>query len=234
MKKITVWDGGVRLFHFSVIFVVAFCYFSAEFRDLNLMSFHKIAGKFLLSFLIFRLLWGFFGSRTARFSDFFPPKFLELRSHIAHLFSRPSAGETIKFGHNPLGGLSVIAMIAALTTQCLSGVIGIYFGRYAKTYIDDGAHVFTKETAKSVANTAFQIHEVYFNLLLALIALHLAAILFHSFYRKEQLMKPMFAGYAIADEKTAAPAPLYGLTSARFVSCFTVATVCFLALIIFV
>lgn len=154
--------------------LIAFSWWSAEYHydDLHIWS-----GLGVMSLLIFRILWGVFGSSTARFASFVRgPKavFGYLR------------GKWTGIGHNPLGALSVIALLAMVSLQAGLGLFasdedGIMQGPLARLVsIDTG-------------DRARERHETLFNVLLALIALHVAAILVYKF-RGKSLLKPMITG----------------------------------------
>ena len=154
--------------------LIAFSWWSAEYHHDDL---HIWSGLGVMSLLIFRILWGVFGSSTARFASFVRgPKtvFGYLR------------GKWRGIGHNPLGALSVIALLAMVSLQAGLGLFasdedGIMQGPLARLVsIDTG-------------DRAREWHETLFNVLLALIALHVAAILVYKF-RGKSLLKPMITG----------------------------------------
>jgi cytochrome b len=129
--------------------------------------------------LIFRLLWGFVGSSTARWSSFVRGP----RALVEHF-----KGQWVGIGHNPLGALSVVAMFLALAIQVGLGLIaededGIYTGPLSGLVSID-----TSDKARDV-------HELWFNVILALIVLHLAAIVYYRF-RGRKLTRPMITGHA--------------------------------------
>jgi cytochrome b len=132
--------------------------------------------------LIFRLLWGFFGSSTARFSSF-----VRGPRAIADYWR----GRWIGVGHNPLSALSVLALFGAVAIQVGLGLIsqdedGIYMGPLAPL-VSSGA-----------SDTARDIHELWFNVILALVAVHLIAIVYHRL-RGRRLTGPMITGRAVLD-----------------------------------
>ena len=129
--------------------------------------------------LIFRLLWGFVGSSTARFSSFVHGP----ASVVAHL-----RGKWNGIGHTPLGALSVVAVLLAVAMQVGLGLIaqdedGIYMGPLAGLVSSD------------TSDKARDIHELWFNVILALIALHVLAILYYRL-RGKKLTLPMITGRA--------------------------------------
>ena len=159
-RRVPVWDAPTRLFHWLVVALVVACY--VTFR-LNWMDWHAWAGEAVLALLLFRLLWGVFGSDTARFSHFIAPPAAAIR-HLMHLHHRePDIG----VGHNPAGGWMVIAMIAILLGQTLTGL-------YENNDIADEGPL-TELVPARVADLIADLHTILWDVLLAVIALHLLA-----------------------------------------------------------
>ncbi|CAA9549651.1 MAG: Cytochrome b [uncultured Sphingosinicella sp.] len=173
-----VWDVPVRLFHWSVVLLIALSWWSAEEGADRI---HFWSGYTLLFLLLFRILWGLAGSSTARFSSF-------VRSPSAVL-DYLRGGQFGQAGHTPLGGLSVVAMLLALLVQLMSGLF----------QIDDDDFVegpLSGLVSYDTALLAHDVHEVSFNILLALIALHLLAIGYYQFIRRRSIVRPMLTGRA--------------------------------------
>lgn len=176
MTKQPIWDLPTRLFHWLLVALIAFSWWAAEYGETDL---HIWSGIAVLSLLIFRLLWGFFGSSTARFSNFIRgPK--TVRAYLRDAASWKRAG------HNPLGALSVIALLGLVAAQVGLGLIatdedGFYEGPLAHFVSID------------VSDAARELHEQLFNVLLAFIALHVAAIVYYRFKGKH-LFTPMITG----------------------------------------
>ena len=169
-----VWDLPVRLFHWTLVALIGFSWWSAENHH---MDWHIWSGAAVLSLLIFRLLWGFFGSSTARFSSFVRGP-SAIRDYVG--------GRWRGIGHSPLGALSVIGLLAAVAVQTGLGLFaededGLYAGPLARLVSIDGAEI------------ARDFHEAFFNLILTLSALHIAAILYYRL-RGKKLVMPMITG----------------------------------------
>ena len=174
--KQLVWDLPTRLFHWLLAGLIAFSWWSVR-NDHT--DWHIWSGCAILTLLIFRLLWGFVGSSTARFSSFVRGP----ASVFRHL-----KGEWNGIGHTPLGALSVLAMILAIMIQVGLGLIsededGLYAGPLAGLVSID-----TSDRARGI-------HELWFNVVLGLIALHVAAILYYRL-RGRKLTLPMITGRA--------------------------------------
>ena len=174
-----VWDLPVRLVHWLLALLIAFSWWSVHHHHTN---WHIWSGCAILTLLIFRILWGFVGSSTARFSSF-----VRAPRAVGDYW----AGRWSGIGHNPLGALSVLALVAAVAVQAGLGLVsqdedGIYMGPLARLVSSD------------TSDKARDIHELWFNLILALIVLHLAAIIFYRL-RGKRLTLPMVTGRAPID-----------------------------------
>jgi len=177
--KVPIWDLPVRLVHWTLAGLIAFSWWSAEYHydDLHIWS-----GLAVLTLLIFRLLWGVVGSSTARFATFVRGP----RAVLAYL-----RGGWRGIGHNPLGALSVLALLGLVAVQTGLGLIasdedGLMEGPLAGLVSLDAS------------SSARDLHEDLFNVLLAFIALHVAAIIYYKF-RGRGLLKPMITGQGEAE-----------------------------------
>ena len=189
-RRVPVWDAPTRLFHWLVVALVVVCY--VTFR-LNWMDWHTWAGEAVLALVLFRLLWGVFGSDTARFSHFLASPGTAIR-HLVHLHHRePDTG----VGHNPAGGWMVIAMIGFLLGQTLTGL-------YENNDIADQGPL-TGLVPARVANVIADLHTILWNALLAAIVLHLLAILSYAVVKRHNLLHPMLTGHKPLPEHISAP-----------------------------
>jgi cytochrome b len=173
-RRIAIWDLPTRLFHWTLVALIAFSWWTAEENHDDL---HLYSGFAILSLLLFRILWGFVGSSTARFGNFVGgPKAV-----LGYL-----GGRWRGIGHNPLGALSVVALIGLVALQVGLGLIasdedGLMQGPLA--------HLVSVETSEE----AVDLHEDLFDVLLVFIGLHVAAVLFYVL-RGKNLVGPMFSG----------------------------------------
>ena len=177
-----VWDLPVRLFHWLLAALIGFSWWSVRNHHTD---WHIWSGCGILTLLIFRLLWGFVGGSTARFGNFVRgPK------HVL----RYMRGEWSGLGHTPLGALSVVAMFLAVTVQVGLGLI---------SEDEDGLHTgpLYRLVSTDTSDTARDIHELWFNVILGLIVLHVIAIVFYRI-RGKRLTKPMITGRAAIDPGT--------------------------------
>ena len=178
MKKIIrVWDLPIRLFHWLLVLCIVLSFITVKIGG-NAMEFHALIGYCVLTLIIFRVCWGLVGSHHARFIHFVPsPKGL-----VSYILGKTKAG----LGHNPLGALSVLALLVSLGLQATTGLCAnddiAFEGPFAKYVSNDMVQFLTS------------IH--YFNekVLIILIALHLCAILYYQKFKGENLIKPMLLG----------------------------------------
>jgi cytochrome b len=174
---IPVWDLPIRLFHWALVGLIGFSWWSAENDRIEL---HMWSGLAILSLLIFRILWGFVGSSTARFTSF-----LKGPAAVASYLRSPLDWKYV--GHTPLGALSVLALLTLITVQVVLGLVisdedGVYSGPLASLVDFE-----TSEAAR-------EWHELLFNALQALIALHVIAIIFYRLVWGKKLTSAMVTG----------------------------------------
>lgn len=185
---VPLWDWPTRVFHWSLVLLVPLAWWTAEEGQ---MDRHQWVGYAVITLVVFRILWGFVGSRHSRFSDF-------LRGPGG--ITRYLRGDAPPYpGHNPLGGWSVMALLTLLLLQAGSGLFNsddILFNG-PLYHLADG----------SFRDTMGVVHEWAFNGLLALIGLHLAAVAWHQWGRREPLVQAMVKGHAKGREGVAPPVP---------------------------
>lgn len=178
--RVAVWDLPTRLFHWALVLLIALSWWSHE----DNLALHRLSGYAIVSLLVFRLWWGFAGPSTARFSGMLGGP-ARVRAYLK--------GQTAPaVGHNPLGGWSVAAMLAALVAQVTLGLFSI-----DTDGLDSGP--FARFVSYDAARVAAETHEVVFTVLLGLIALHIAAIVVYA-VRGKNLVGPMLDGKAEGTE----------------------------------
>ncbi|MBK9615635.1 MAG: cytochrome b/b6 domain-containing protein [Uliginosibacterium sp.] len=183
-RKIRLWDLPLRLFHWSLLLLVVGAVVSAEIADevSGAMDWHPRFGYAILTLLLFRLIWGFVGGTHARFSNFVRgPAAVAGYLRLFRTHRAPS------IGHNPLGALSVVALLTSLLLQAVSGLfLNVEdFGIEGPLF---------KHVSNAVADVFWEIHEINPGVLIALVALHVAAILFYRIVKREDLVTPMLTG----------------------------------------
>ena len=189
-RAVLVWDAPTRLFHWLVAVLVAAAY--ATWR-LNWMVWHGRVGEALLALLLFRLLWGFFGSETARFSRFLTSP----RTALQHLRYALLREPDRQVGHNPAGGWVVVVLLALLLAETLTGLY------VANDIADEGP--LTEIVPAPVANAISAAHAIVWDVLLALIAFHVLAIAAYAVAKGQNLLLPMITGTKVLPASVRAP-----------------------------
>lgn len=194
MQSTRIWDLATRLFHWALAGLILVNLIIGG-DDAGLFGLHVYLGYAALLLVLFRLLWGFVGTRHARFADFLvsPGRALAYAGDLLRGRVEPHAG------HTPLGGYMIVALLLTVLATAATGLLGGL-----------GSHA------------AEEVHEVLPNLLWALIALHLAGVALHSWRARENIVRAMVTGHkALPSElsTTAAvrPAPLRAAATAAVV-----------------
>ncbi|MGR4866580.1 cytochrome b/b6 domain-containing protein [Caulobacter sp. LARHSG274] len=178
---VAIWDLPIRIFHWALVILVGLAWWFQETGNLNL---HRIAGSSVVGLLVFRFWWGVFGGTTARFSTFVKgPK--AVAAYARSLFS--ATGSSPGTGHNPLGGWSVIALLACLAAILAGGLFAVDV---------DGleAGPLSVWVSFESARLASKIHGLAFQGLEALVVIHLLAIAFYAVFKRRNLVGPMVTG----------------------------------------
>lgn len=187
MKSVRIWDLPTRLFHWSFVVLAVAAYVTAKTGG-NAMIYHFWCGYAVLALLLFRLVWGIAGPRYARFGAFITRPAMFLRS------LRDTSDTDARFaGHTPLGGLSVMAMLLFFAIQAGLGLFS------NDDIFNDGPLVKFIDKDTSDMLTGWHLRNQW--VLVALVALHVLAILYYRVIRRKDLIKPMIVG----DKRTAAP-----------------------------
>ena len=176
--RLRVWDLPLRLFHWALVVLIGFAWWSVETHHLD---WHKTAGSLIAGLLVFRLWWGILGGSTARFSDFVRGPGTLWR----YLFSKQKPD--ISTGHNPLGALSVIALLVL----CLAVIC---FGLFAVDTDGLESGPLSDLVDFDQGRLASKLHGLAFEGLQILVVLHLAAIAFYALVKKQPLVRAMITG----------------------------------------
>lgn len=172
-----IWDLPLRLFHGLLIVAVLGAYLTADWGGLW-FDWHIHIGLLILALIVFRLVWGLVGSTHARFGQFFPT------SERLHLFFRSAWSEP---GHNPLGALSIFAMLGLLLAQVGTGL-------FCSNEDSDIAAPLNALISVNNSERLAYWHARVFNGLLGLIVLHLLAIAYYGVFKRDNLILPMITG----------------------------------------
>jgi cytochrome b len=175
-----VWDLPTRLFHWALALCVT-CLLITGFRGGDAMPWHFRFGYCVLTLLLFRIVWGFVGGTWSRFSSFiYAPK------HVIN-YLKGQREPLHEVGHNPLGGLSVFAMLAFLLAQVATGLFS------------DDEIASAGPLTRFIANASVQqVTNYHVNIgkfiLIVLVVTHVIAIVFYLLKKRENLIKPMLDG----------------------------------------
>jgi len=180
-KRVKVWDPFVRIFHWGLVMSFIIAYVTEE----DVLVVHTLAGYVLMGLIVLRLVWGFIGTRHARFVDFtYSPdaiwKFL---------------GDTLRFrakrymGHNPAGGAMIFLLLISLLLTSFSG-LAVYGAEGAGplSYLLAGSGPMVEEVFE-------EIHEFFANFTLLLVFIHVSGVVIESFIHRENLVSSMVHGY---------------------------------------
>jgi cytochrome b len=199
MRPMKVWDLPVRLFHWAIVVLIFFAWGTQEF---NHMDWHVRIGYTILTLLLFRVVWGFVGSDTARFARFLRSPAAALR-HLAHLRRREPDRE---IGHNAAGGWMVLVILALIGVQAGTGL-----------FANDDANTegpLMHLVDKDQSNWLSHIHSVNFKLIEGVTVLHVLAIILYAVLKRQNLVRPMLTGTKLMPVDIAAPrlvAPAWAL-----------------------
>ena len=222
-KIVNVWDPLVRIGHWTL--VIAF--FTAYFTEDDLMEVHEWAGYTVAAIVLIRIVWGFVGTKHARFSDFIyaPAKVL---AYLKNLLARKPQHY---IGHNPAGGAMVIALLLSLGATTFTGM-KLYAveenegpfaitAQQAQIHMDKASIISTAKAEEEEDDDADEqsegakgghvvdkqaeeyweeLHETFVNLTLLLVILHIGGVIFSSIVDKEKLVKAMITGKKEVDD----------------------------------
>lgn len=178
--RILVWDWAVRLVHWLMVVLVPLLWWTAE---EGYMDWHRTLGLSMFGLVLFRLIWGLIGTWTARFAPMVRG-IGSLKSYVGKLRNREYSAS---FGHSPLAVFGVFALLLALVTQIGTGLFSVDVDGLESGPL---AVLVSFDTGRQLA----EVHEFNFNLLAALIGLHITAIAVYHFVLKANLVGPMITG----------------------------------------
>ena len=175
-RKVRVWDGPLRIFHWLLVISVTTALYTG-WAGGGLIDWHARAGLAIIGLLSFRLAWLLLGSTYARLSTL-----------LCSLLALPQylRGDWRQLGHNPLGVLSVFAMLGMLGWQAVSGL-------FTNEDIAFTGPLY-KLVSSSLSAEMTSLHRLGFWIIIALITVHILAIVLHAVIKKHNLVKPMITG----------------------------------------
>jgi len=197
-NEVKVWDILIRVFHWSLVFSFVVAYFTGD--DDN--PWHIYFGYGIAGLIVFRIIWGFIGSKHARFSDFVysPSKVIEYIKSLATTHPKHY------LGHNPAGGYMVLALLFMLIITTVTGlkVYGveghgplagdINISLISDAVADDDEHEEHEKGESAEEEFWEEVHELASNLTVLLILIHIAGVIVSGRLHKENLIKAMFTG----------------------------------------
>lgn len=194
LKSILIWDLPTRIFHWSLAILVVF-QFTTGWLGEEWLALHALFGYATLALILFRVLWGFFGGYWSRFSNFIPSP-VTLYLFIKHSHKSSDATQPEHFdqkptpipGHNPLGALSVLVMLALLLAQIISGLMsndeisfeGPFAGKVSNATVEWMTHYHS---------------EIGFYLIPLFVCIHILAVLYYKFKKNQDLISSMVHGF---------------------------------------
>ena len=174
-----VWDLPMRLFHWLTVALVVTAYLTWRMKWVNG---HALAGETLLALVLFRIVWGFVGSDSARFVRFLASPSAAIR-HLAHLFRREP---DLQIGHNPAGGWMVVLLLGLLLAETLTGIVN------NNDVADVGPLSFAVPVF--VLNAITDLHGLLWDALVGAAALHVTVIAIYAIAKGQNLLRPMLTG----------------------------------------
>lgn len=177
--KVKIWDIPTRLFHWGMLCLLGGLWWTAESGE---MEWHQLLAYSLMILLGMRLVWGFVGSDTAKFSYFVhSPKTV-----FNYLQKTRKHGISASVGHNPIGGYMVVALISLITLQLVTGLFAT-------------DEIFTEGPLYSMVSGDTSLwltwlHKKNFDLILILAGIHVLAVGLHMF-KGDKILAAMFSGY---------------------------------------
>ncbi len=183
MNKILVWDWPVRIGHWLLVGAFALAWITGDSEEWRLV--HAFAGGTVVGVILFRLLWGFVGTRHARFTSFVRgPK-----AALDYVLGLLRGDESKYAGHNAAGGWAIVALL----------VLGLLTGASGWLVYQDMGGEWLEE-----------VHEALASGMLAVAALHIAGVVVSSLAHRENLVRAMFTGLKQGrpDEAIAGARPL--------------------------
>lgn len=183
-----VWDLGVRLFHWALAILVATALWLGHYGP-AIKTWHFYTGYAIGGLIVFRILWGFVGTRTARFASFVrgPGAIL---AYVPQLASRsPSHSH----GHSPVAGISVLVGLALIGAQVITGLMAddeVFNAGPLARYVGEDWRLWA---------TSWHVTGAW--LLIGYIAVHLSAIAYYALWKRENLIRPMITGSRTIDNE---------------------------------
>jgi cytochrome b len=186
LRRVRVWDLPTRLFHWSLALCMLTAFVSAQSGGITAQRLHYLCGYAVLVLVGFRIAWGFAGPRYARFAQFVQGPAATLVYARTLLGSAAPASAPGHPGHNPLGALSVLALLAACGLQSATGL-------FSKDDIASEGPL-ARYVSDALVDRFTRAHDAGANALYVLLGLHLLAVALYRWVKRENLVLPMITG----------------------------------------
>jgi cytochrome b len=207
VRRVKVWDGWIRLFHWSIVVLIAVSFVSMRTGNVQV---HYLSGYTVLTLLLFRIAWGVLGSDTARFTRFLRSPLAALR-HLGGFRLREPDTE---IGHNAAGGWMVLVLLGLLLVQATTGL----FANHEPGFDYDAHGPLALKVSDALSARLTGIHHFNFNLILAAIGLHVVAVLAYRVVKGHDLIGPMVTGFKSLPARLAPPRMGSPILAAAFLS----------------
>ncbi len=183
LREEIVWDPFIRWWHWILALTVTLGWSFGEFMSFATIKWHFYCGYTILCLMLCRVLWSLCGPAPVRLGALLPTR-SALLNHLRDFRLRQPSGAR---GHNPLGSLAVLAMLALLTTQALCGLF-----LESDDYFESAplAHL----VSDALSTQLLRWHKALARLILIMVTLHIAAVFYYWLWKRENLIKAMITG----------------------------------------
>ena len=181
VRRVRVWDLPIRVFHWALVLLIFGSWLTGAVLD-SYLDWHMYIGVTIGGLVLFRLMWGLWGSDTARFTQF-----IRGPGGILDYLRGRGAIEGLRLGHNPLGALSVVALLGLLCVQVGTGLFA-----HDDAFTEGPFHEFV---SSDTSDWLTAIHKQNFYVLFAFILLHVGAVFFHVLVKHQDLLRAMITGW---------------------------------------
>jgi cytochrome b len=179
-----IWDPVTRMWHWALVFTVGVGWSFGKFMSFETIQWHFYLGYLTLGLMVFRYLWGFIGPAPVRYRALLPTP-ANLLSYLRHVGQRKPSGTA---GHNPLGSLSVILMLLAITAQAFTGLF-----IESDDFFESGP--LAGYVTEAMVSRLTWWHRLNADFILILVVLHVSTILFYLIWKRENLITAMISGW---------------------------------------
>lgn len=184
LNREKIWDPVTRLWHWVLVIAVVAGWSFGKFMSFSTIMWHFYCGYTIIGLLVFRYLWGFVGPSPIRYRALVPTP-AQFISYVRTFLRRAPSGTR---GHNPLGSMSVIAVLLLLTAQAGTGLFIVSDDFFESAPL---AHL----VSEAVNNRLTWWHKLLSKFVLGIVVLHVSAIIFYLLWKKENLIMPMISGW---------------------------------------